>query len=63
MVDIDDDRGTLRLLQGWLELSAERRRGMSTHATEIFRKRFTAGAMAESLIEVIGETSKPGRAP
>jgi glycosyltransferase involved in cell wall biosynthesis len=63
MVDIDDDPGTLRLLRGWLELSAERRRGMSTRATGIFRQRFTAGAMAESLIEVIGETSKPGRAP
>jgi glycosyltransferase involved in cell wall biosynthesis len=59
LVDTDDDPGTLRLLQRWLDLSAEHKRLMSAHACDVFRHRFTAGAMAESLIQVIGETSKP----
>ena len=63
LVDSDDDNGTFRLLQRWLELPGERTLMMARNAAALFQQRFTAGAMAESLLQVIGDAPKiPGGA-
>ena len=53
LVDEDDEPGTVRLLENWLSLTAERRLAMRLNARSSFRSHFEVTRAAESLIQAI----------
>jgi glycosyltransferase involved in cell wall biosynthesis len=53
LVAADDAAGTESLLKRWLALDAEARSALSAAARECYRRRFTARAMASSLVAAI----------
>jgi glycosyltransferase involved in cell wall biosynthesis len=57
IVNDDTVEGTEKSLRSWLELSANERNKMTKKAIATFEQRFTVDAMAQSLIEVIQNTT------
>jgi glycosyltransferase involved in cell wall biosynthesis len=53
LVDDDDEPGTVRLLQKWLELPEENRKAMDEKARASFQSRFEVNRAANSLIAAI----------
>lgn len=58
IVNPDTLQGTEKSLRNWLALDAAGRRRMGTQARMTFERRFTVDAMANSLIETIGNALK-----
>jgi glycosyltransferase involved in cell wall biosynthesis len=55
LVASDTLEGTTRLLRDWVSLGAAQRAAMSQAAGELFLRNFTVDAMANSLLEVVGQ--------
>ena len=58
IVDSDDLPGTVRLLEKWLALPAERRAAMRENALRCFHSRFEVARAAESLVQILREHGK-----
>ncbi len=58
LVDDDDEPGTTRLLQQWLDVKPERRAAMRQNAARSFQSRFEVRRAADALIEVIAEAKR-----
>ncbi len=56
LVEVDTEEGTCKMLAAWLAMSDAERRSMSVNAGELFRRQFTASAMAHGLVDVIEST-------
>jgi glycosyltransferase involved in cell wall biosynthesis len=59
LVAPDTLQGTRQLLGRWLSLTAPQRKAMGDCARELYDKRFTVGAMADSLLAVIQQHDLP----
>ncbi len=58
LVDEDDEPGTTRLLQKWLDLSADEKEAMRKIGRQCFQSRFEVTRAAEALIETIQSPMK-----
>jgi len=58
LVGADTVDGTLRLLERWCSFSTETRQRMRAAAVDSFAGRFEIGAVAQSLLEVVGESQR-----
>jgi len=63
LVAPDTLQGTSQLLREWLELTSVQREAMGGRARELFRRRFTVSAMADSLLSVVREYDRRPAVP